>query len=76
MEKPAEAAISVLPQAVSDALQADLSAQYDRDEMDRWLSKGGTPPRNGTAVLPSRWTALTDAVGVFTRQMKMYGYAP
>ena len=76
MDKQTTVNLGVLPQAFTGALQTDLSAQYDREEIDRWLSEGGTPPRNGSAVIPSHWSALGDAVGVFTRQMSMRGYYP
>ena len=66
----------VLPEAFSQALRADLSVQYDREEMDRWLSEGGLIPRNGGALTAPSRTNLADAVDICTSQMKMHGYYP
>ena len=74
--KPTAVRTDGLPQAFSEALQADLSAQYDREELDRWLSDGAIGPREQSTVAPSPWKSLGDAVALITRQMRMHGYYP
>jgi hypothetical protein len=66
---------AVLPQAFSEALQADLSAQYDRMQLESVSSDGTTPPGH-SAIASSPWMTLGVAVRVLTRQMRMHGYLP
>lgn len=73
MQRQTKLDLGVLPKAFSEALQADLSERYDREEADRWL---GGDVRTPASVSTPRWTALGEAVWVVTRQMKMHGYFP
>lgn len=73
MQKQTTLDLGVLPKAFSEALQADLSERYDREEADRWL---GGEVRTPASVSTPRWTALGEAVWVVTRQMKLHGYLP
>jgi hypothetical protein len=65
----------VPPDRFANAILFDLSRQYDREEVDRWLSEGGTPylGDNGSSSL---WTSVDEAVSGCTRDLRNTGYYP
>jgi hypothetical protein len=64
------------PDRFANAILSDLSRQYDRGEVDRWLSEGGTPYLDDNGQSSSLWTSVDEAVSVCTRDLRNIGYYP
>lgn len=66
----------VPPDRFKNAILSDLSRQYDREEMDRWLSESGTPYLDDNGQSSSVWTSVGEAVSACTRDLRNTGYYP
>ncbi|MGZ3332533.1 MAG: hypothetical protein ACXU9O_10625 [Gemmatimonadaceae bacterium] len=66
----------VPPDRFTNAILSDLSRQYDREEVDRWLSEGGTPYLDDNGQSSSVWTSVGEAVSACTRDLRNAGHYP
>jgi hypothetical protein len=66
----------VPPDRFANAILSDLSRHYDREEVDRWLSEGGTPYLDDNGQSSFLWPSVDEAVSVCTRDLRNTGYYP